>query len=599
MASNLNNINIRCYNQDSTLDSINSGTAVLLNDTNQDSFSSTFTEGTTLSLNGNSLGSVGAVPKAIMLVLEPIPTVIESVCVSGCGTDDAVEETWNGYYSFRASDITISGWSPDIEDSYVWSMSGSTGGTGYMWEANVTAADFVTNGFFELLGTPFGKEGSYLGVNYEGGSHLDGDGNPPYPILLGTTATAYRRFGNKIPNTHTGYEEGLLNNYNQAGADVETIKDYNSGYDLISKILLVDTVNAEQGENTTDPVANPTPADNKVLAFIVFRDDADVFSNPIVNNIDIKIDFDGEAQWIGTSPVESGGSGDSTDGFSGGSGNAYMSVVPSNILFDIHGVGNDEIEVEGADVVGILTTDTDTVYSVEETIVDGGFSNQKNSYLISGKLPRSTSARIANVKITAESGYYFSSAPYLDTESSSNIKITTISKEKTNGKITSYVLSLSCKNTKRLTSNIEAGLRYETSKFRTRSQTLLQSVISDIDIGSYIMPSTGDDRIIRIYGTKGATWGLAINESFEDDEIDVDASGSAIVAKDSRGFTRRIINKHEDKSILKYDFRKNILLSSVIDNYGKKISVLKGVIGPSGVSSFRQKFPSSIVKYGW
>ena len=76
-------------------------------------------------------------------------------------------------------------------------------------------------------------------------------------------------------------------------------------------------------------------------------------------------------------------------------------------------------------------------------------------------------------------------------------------------------------------------------------------------------------------GTPGVKWGMTINENM----------------MDSEGV---LMDKHNDVSILHMGNRKQSI-GTLIGNYGKKMKYIHGTIDKTGVSSFTQKFPSSLV----
>jgi hypothetical protein len=88
----------------------------------------------------------------------------------------------------------------------------------------------------------------------------------------------------------------------------------------------------------------------------------------------------------------------------------------------------------------------------------------------------------------------------------------------------------------------------------------------------------GEKRKIVIKGDPGATFGLAVNESFIENTIE----NNEIIGS--------FVNKGEDISILKST---NALATHT---YGQKLGVIKGIIGSTGRFAINQEFPSNIVK---
>ena len=121
-------------------------------------------------------------------------------------------------------------------------------------------------------------------------------------------------------------------------------------------------------------------------------------------------------------------------------------------------------------------------------------------------------------------------------------------------------------------------------KYITKAIPTISAEIYDINFGGRILSSSGETRSIKVVGTKGAVFGLAINENVESlitlSDGDVTTSDE-IIEK---------IDKVNDVSILPTSRYKTNY------NYGKKIPIIRGTIPPNGVYEFSQSFPSVTVK---
>lgn len=235
----------------------------------------------------------------------------------------------------------------------------------------------------------------------------------------------------------------------------------------------------------------------------------------------------------------------------------------------------------------VTTTSSNTV--THDTI-DKGFKKQKEDISISGLVKRNTPTVITSIKIEADSGYYLSKKPYLKTKYQDNIKMVIRSKTKTSGKIKSYTIDLVYSNNKSTNSRINdilyinnnekltANISYKIEQIHTRTAV----EITDLSINTSPIKSDGDKRMVTITGAPGATFGIAINENILEEIVDQNPDVS---------ITRWTSNKGNDVSILSNNRRND----SHDYGYGKKLPIFTGTIGPSGVYSFTQQFPSCLV----
>ena len=103
-------------------------------------------------------------------------------------------------------------------------------------------------------------------------------------------------------------------------------------------------------------------------------------------------------------------------------------------------------------------------------------------------------------------------------------------------------------------------------------------MITNISFGNNIINSQGETRTINIHGTSGSTFGIAVNENFEE-----------LISLDEETVSH--FDKVNDTSIL----NKNLSNDTAIHDYAKEINVISGTIDRTGIFSFEQKFPSNVV----
>ena len=225
----------------------------------------------------------------------------------------------------------------------------------------------------------------------------------------------------------------------------------------------------------------------------------------------------------------------------------------------------------------VTNTGTETVtvgsdYTLSKQTKGGGFAEEQVDYVISGSVPLGKAVTVATLKVEALSNYYFDKSPYLETKFRNNIKLllTKIEKDtsRTTKNITTYTFSIIYQNKNSVTrpDELSAELKYNSKAANVKSAT-----IHHISFGSTTIPLGGANRPIKVVGTPGATFGIAINENF------IDATGP--------------IHKHNDTSILSTGNAN----STAIYNYGKTINILEKTIDSTGVFKFNQKFPSIVL----
>ena len=224
----------------------------------------------------------------------------------------------------------------------------------------------------------------------------------------------------------------------------------------------------------------------------------------------------------------------------------------------------------------LYTTVTPTSdYTITQETENGGFKDEKEKLTISGKMTHNVLNQVASIKIEADSGYYFSKKPYLNTDFEDNLSMEIVSKTKTNKKISSYTIEISYTNSVGTinTGYPKASINYSIEPVYSRTVQ-----IDKLSVNTSIIKSEGESRIIKIIGAPGATFGLAVNEQFintiDDPNPDVTITRDAIQSIGARS----ILSKANST----YDF-----------GYGEDLRIIQGTIGDKGVYTINQKFPST------
>ena len=239
---------------------------------------------------------------------------------------------------------------------------------------------------------------------------------------------------------------------------------------------------------------------------------------------------------------------------------AGLPIINSSIYFD------EQIIINNSSNVTITNTSNHTI--TQETL-DGGFKNQSEKIQITGNC--TNGGVIATIKIEANDNYYLSKKPSLILDLDPKINMIVKSKTKSSGKIKSYTVDIVYDN------NINSGSNTTNLNLSVSPLNIRPNQIDNIIFNSNPIRSNGESRLIKIIGKPGAEFALAVNENFIDTVTDV-----------TTGEVRNITNKINDVSILSssnynaaYDY-----------GYGKKLNILKGKIGKSGIYKFTQRFPS-------
>tara|TARA_R100001163_G_scaffold989_2_gene1552 strand:- start:2334 stop:4670 length:2337 start_codon:yes stop_codon:yes gene_type:complete len=225
-----------------------------------------------------------------------------------------------------------------------------------------------------------------------------------------------------------------------------------------------------------------------------------------------------------------------------------------------------------------------------KSINEKGIVNEENcTFRIYGETIKNKTTTVAEIKITACATHHFVNAPRLVTDYEENIVVRVKKKERTNKKITSYILTVAYKNSTsrvpRIGSAIINGtILYETKLNQTKSIKAPADLrIKAINCGKENISISGETRPISITGDSGASFAIAINERFADIEQYYEHETTSVT-----NTGRVIANRHNDVSILGYKSN-----ATTTYNYGKEMKILKGKIPTSGRYRLSQDFPSS------
>ena len=222
--------------------------------------------------------------------------------------------------------------------------------------------------------------------------------------------------------------------------------------------------------------------------------------------------------------------------------------------------------------------------------ISSGFDTSLSTVSFAGKVKLGRPVVISTIKITADTDKYFTSPPRLEGNSRG---VSLRLRDKINKKLsfsdgvfyTSYTYDLVFIAKGQSTPlNIKSGtIKYTTKDIPSYTDANGNKVIGvepkiyDIQFGSRQLSSSGESRVIKVFGTRGTKFGLAINENLRNEVT----------------FNNEVVsqyNKSDDVSIIRSPRG-----DSVIYNYGKDMLIKRGTISNSGVYTFNQEFPSTTV----
>lgn len=281
-----------------------------------------------------------------------------------------------------------------------------------------------------------------------------------------------------------------------------------------------------------------------------------------------------------------------------------ITTIPVNINLDIH-------REQPGDLVNIGSP-----YVTRDSISTLGDTNEIKRYLVSAGKTVGVKDRfspppiytnrwnhIARGKIKLDSLYYLSRLPHLvvDAKFKQNFKLNikrkvrpeeyydTVNKRKLKKYVIECSYEILYKNTNRIykSNPISCSIRYQSSLFP--SQVLEKPVVRDIQFGSLEINKDGEEREITIYGNPGAVFGLAINETFDQQSADTGYGDSGALSFTNKINDKSLINKSSTgRGIFRSEYRGGI--------YGDGMIILRGILGANGRTSFKQQFPSNTIK---
>ena len=210
-------------------------------------------------------------------------------------------------------------------------------------------------------------------------------------------------------------------------------------------------------------------------------------------------------------------------------------------------------------VVGVRNTRT------RKRTTRGGFSDQKDTYSVTGYVPKGSSTKIATVRISAGSNKYFKKIPTLSY--SGNSRLTLVPRKGKSGtikttfdagkayaaatRITAYVFDLIYSSTEpsSYSNPVIGNLNFNDISVPSRTES-----INSVQFGESNISIHGGTRDITVTGTPGTTFNI------------------------------NILNSDENSILTNTN-------STFVDRRGKTIPDLRKTINSTGSFSFKQKFP--------
>ena len=550
-------------------------------------------------------GVEGSMPNDIFMIISPNQNLP--------GPNGETQGT-NGYYAVHEKDFSISGApSGNYED---WGMVEYDLGCGTDfadWEFDSTLGDFVQTGVAE--GWPHNSNELAFETNLLYATNLAHDVNAygvdPDLLITGPGAWAYIDWetcsgsdcnqigyvgqngdGQNIPlfrvflpqhvlGTLEGYGDWNNVPQNNVWDDDQTDRWYPiSSWDATDriefdakwdeKVAFVafqnfrDLPDGQGGTYVaqTDEYLNP-PSSNKVIVWIRLKDE--VVMPP--NDLDIKIDINGDAKWIEIEP----------------------NGQPANIhgAFDI---------VSHTDNGGIETFTVADGFELRTETRDPGFTSATSSndilnkprerkiYSFYGVFKRNKPTVVGTVKVEAGDNKTLTSNPYLglyselknlSTTASSFIKLRR--KKTSTNSVCEFDIVYTAKSEINKSNRVSARFYHSVRNVTTR-----EDCINNININGLKLKNTGGNKALKISGKPGSVIAFSINENIYDIENE---------SHSEDGSKERVRQFNQDVSILG-----NKANSTYIDSLGNTVPIVQKTIGKSGAFRFVQRFPNSIVK---
>jgi len=266
-------------------------------------------------------------------------------------------------------------------------------------------------------------------------------------------------------------------------------------------------------------------------------------------------------------------------------GQGGMPAIDINSYIDIVNPSSNggTVTVTGSTNTGIYGTSNTT--SVTSIIEKGGFTNEATVYSISGTVPESKSTVIATIRIDADTNKYFLNAPSLTRDSvlrankintNGIIKMSVKSVEKTNNKVTAYILNVKYKNN--VATSIIDGLKVNLN-YKQQSIVTLSSIINHVKYGSDCLNRIGERRKITLTGSVGVPFILTLQQVLRSEKVTGFKSGVEIKFQSRDPYGKSILSR-------------TVLNHNLIGSGGKSIGAISSVTGKNGKYSFDQRFPS-------
>lgn len=250
---------------------------------------------------------------------------------------------------------------------------------------------------------------------------------------------------------------------------------------------------------------------------------------------------------------------------------------------------------------GTVSVTGNSVGTVVESTIHGGFDDEVKRYNITGSATSNVVTTIATVSVTARSNSFFIKKPYLS--SSENVKLVKTSVVKSSNvgynssikNITTYNFDLTYVNNKTTyNADINVYLNYKQSNdsalTSSTSKLINRIAFGDSNTNDTSLPSIiskhGEKRKITIFGKPGAGFLLQINEA---DEIYNDA-GTLLSVTETSILDPDLYIDTRGKGISAQS-----AIKEVYSRHGHLINSLSGTIGPNGECSFIQEFPSTTI----
>ena len=229
---------------------------------------------------------------------------------------------------------------------------------------------------------------------------------------------------------------------------------------------------------------------------------------------------------------------------------------------------------------GNITVTAASNFTLEQEIFEGGSTREKNIFKISGTTVKNKQTVIATVKIQVSdsTNKMFKKTPYISRNSKFNLQLSSIERNGASDGVTIGVINA-----------YNFNLIYKSNKSSQVSDAANESVriyFEEVDVVRKY------NRNVKKLNSGGAVINNIHNLAFNLNALSIYGEDRKISVSGLPGsnFLLNILNEENqsiiDASIANFDYE--------ISN-GNTIRTLKGTIPKSGVYSFKQKFPSSIV----